>query len=59
MRQGREELGMAQAVDATHDLATFFRSVGKLAKANSLSKQKKKRNTELQVITSNYRICQN
>eukprot|EP00435_Cladocopium_sp_Y103_P033589 s553_g8.t1 len=34
--QGREELGAVQAVDATHDLATFFRSVGKLAKANSI-----------------------
>ena len=39
-RQGREELGAVQAVDATHDLATFFRSVGKLAKANSVWAQK-------------------
>ena len=34
--QGREELDITQAVDATNDLASFFRSVGKLAKANGV-----------------------
>ena len=33
--QGREELGCVQAVEATHELSSFFRAVGKLAKANS------------------------